>query len=147
MGRSAGQSTGRVCMAKFCRGLTSQTGRRGWVSEWVSKWVSVLILHNLWHLLYSQIFQGNTERYFVVVHRFRPTIKARYIRVHPRAWYGHIAMRMELYGCRLGMSRKFTCNEAEVIMLENCQFVTLICKLLLYLLANIGLTELSINSL
>ena len=29
MGRGAGQSTGQVCMAKFCYVLMSQTGRRG----------------------------------------------------------------------------------------------------------------------
>ena len=34
-GASAGQSTGEVCMAKFCCGLMYRTGRRGWVSECV----------------------------------------------------------------------------------------------------------------
>lgn len=28
-------------------------------------------------------------------------IEARFIRLHPYAWYGHISMRMELYGCSL----------------------------------------------
>ena len=42
------------------------------------------------------------ERHFVVEHRLRPTIKARYVRIHPISWYGWISMRMELYGCRLG---------------------------------------------
>ncbi|XP_027046430.1 uncharacterized protein LOC113674157 [Pocillopora damicornis] len=50
-----------------------------------------------------KIFQGNTERYYVVYHRFRPSIKARYIRIHPRTWYSWISMRVELYGCRLGV--------------------------------------------
>ena len=30
-------------------------------------------------------------------------IIARYIRVHPKTWYGHICMRIELFGCREGM--------------------------------------------
>lgn len=55
------------------------------------------------HLLLLQLFQGNSERYFVVVHRLRPAIRARYARIHPKSWYGYIAMRIELYGCRLGM--------------------------------------------
>lgn len=50
-----------------------------------------------------QLFQGNAERYFVVVHRLRPPIKARYIRINPKSWYSYIAMRIELFGCRLGM--------------------------------------------
>ena len=29
-------------------------------------------------------------------------MQARYIRLRPTAWYGHISLRMELYGC-LGM--------------------------------------------
>ena len=28
-------------------------------------------------------------------------IEARFIRLHPYAWYGHVSMRMELYGCSL----------------------------------------------
>ena len=30
-------------------------------------------------------------------------IIARYLRIHPTAWYGHICMRVELYGCREGI--------------------------------------------
>ena len=49
-----------------------------------------------------KIFQGNMERQLVVFHKFRPSLKTRYVRVHPRTWYSWIAMRFELYGCRLG---------------------------------------------
>ena len=49
-----------------------------------------------------QIFPANQERYFVVTHRFLKPFAARYVRVNVRAWYGHIAMRVELYGCVLG---------------------------------------------
>ena len=59
-------------------------------------------------VFFLQIFQGNSDRYFVVVHRLRPTIKARYIRIHPRTWYSYIAMRIELYGCRLGENSHVT---------------------------------------
>ncbi|XP_015750272.1 PREDICTED: uncharacterized protein LOC107326864 [Acropora digitifera] len=50
-----------------------------------------------------KIFQGNYERYLVNEHRFNPTIKARFIRIHPKTWYGYISLRVELYGCRLGV--------------------------------------------
>ena len=49
-----------------------------------------------------KIFQGNMERQLVVFHKFRPSLKTHYVRVHPRTWYSWIAMRFELYGFRLG---------------------------------------------
>ena len=49
-----------------------------------------------------KIFQGNMERQLPVFHKFRPSLKTRYVRLHPRTWYSWIAMRFELYGCRLG---------------------------------------------
>ena len=54
---------------------------------------------------FSQVFLGNSERYFVVTNRFFRPFKARYVRIHPQTWYGHITMRVELYGCRLGKSQ------------------------------------------
>lgn len=47
------------------------------------------------------------ERHLVVFHKFRPSLKARYVRIHPKSWYSYIAMRVELYGCRLGKSNMF----------------------------------------
>ncbi|XP_027046414.1 uncharacterized protein LOC113674139 [Pocillopora damicornis] len=50
----------------------------------------------------TRIFPANQERYFVVTHRlFRP-FAARFVRINVRSWYGHISMRVELYGCVLG---------------------------------------------
>ena len=57
------------------------------------------------HTFALQIFQGNYERNYVVTHRFLRPFKARYVRLHPITWYGHISMRFELYGCRLGKWR------------------------------------------
>ena len=60
---------------------------------------------HLFHVIFFallKIFQGNMERQLVVFHKFRPSLKTRYVRVHPRTWYSWIAMRFELYGCRLG---------------------------------------------
>lgn len=30
-----------------------------------------------------------------------PAIKAQFVRIYPKSWYSYIAMRVELYGCRL----------------------------------------------
>ena len=60
---------------------------------------------HLFHIIFFallKIFQGNMERQLAVFHKFRPSLKTRYVRVHPRTWYSWIAMRFELYGCRLG---------------------------------------------
>ena len=46
-----------------------------------------------------QVFTGNTDRDTVVNHQLTPVIKARYIRLNPVKWNGHISMRMELYTC------------------------------------------------
>ena len=48
-----------------------------------------------------QIFEGNTDIYFVVSrHNLDPAIKARYIRVHPGYFTGDlVCMTLELYGC------------------------------------------------
>ena len=47
-------------------------------------------------------FSGNSDRNTVVTNCFRPSILARYVRVHPKTWYGHISMRIELLGCASG---------------------------------------------
>ncbi|XP_078352789.1 uncharacterized protein LOC144637600 [Oculina patagonica] len=45
-------------------------------------------------------FAGNSDRDTVVSHELNPPIRARYIRFVPVAWYDHISMRVELYGCQ-----------------------------------------------
>ena len=50
-------------------------------------------------LIFSQIFNGNTDRHSVVYHQFVRPFKAIYVRIYPRTWYGWISMRAELYGC------------------------------------------------
>ena len=53
-------------------------------------------------MLSFKVFKGNKNRDSIVYHKISPPIQARYIRLRPTAWYGHISLRMELYGC-LGM--------------------------------------------
>ena len=43
----------------------------------------------------------------MVLNVLHPSIDARYIRVHPKTWRGHISMRMELLGCPSGTNVSF----------------------------------------
>ena len=56
-----------------------------------------------WSILFSmfllKVFTGNTDRNIVVCRKLNKPIRARYVRVHPIAWHGHISMRVELFGC------------------------------------------------
>lgn len=47
-----------------------------------------------------QIFPANNDRNSIVAHDLRPRIRARYIKIKPYTWFGHISMRFELYGQR-----------------------------------------------
>ncbi|KAL9975103.1 hypothetical protein ACROYT_G012219 [Oculina patagonica] len=47
----------------------------------------------------NTLFKGNTNKNTVVSHDLNPIIEARYIRVRPTSWHGHMSLRMELYTC------------------------------------------------
>ena len=59
---------------------------------------------------FIQVFQGNSERQIVVINRFRSPIRARFIRMYPQTWHGHISMRLELYGCSRGKKLQVPCQ-------------------------------------
>ena len=48
-----------------------------------------------------KVYQANSDQNTVVVNTLESPIEERFIRLHPQQWYGHISMRMELYGCGL----------------------------------------------
>ncbi|XP_029202215.2 uncharacterized protein LOC114966489 [Acropora millepora] len=50
----------------------------------------------------KKIFQGNSDRYTVVMQALKNPIITRYIRIHPETWHSHISMRAEFYGCKEG---------------------------------------------
>lgn len=50
----------------------------------------------------KKIFQGNSDRYTVVMQALKNPIITRYIRIHPETWHAHISMRAEFYGCKEG---------------------------------------------
>ena len=49
-----------------------------------------------------QEYIANKDYINEVVNTLDEPILARYIRIHPTAWYGHISFRFELYGCYSG---------------------------------------------
>ena len=46
-----------------------------------------------------QDFAGNKDQNTIVYHKLKKPIIARFIRFVPMAWFAHISMRVELYGC------------------------------------------------
>ena len=47
----------------------------------------------------DKIFSGNADRSSVERQEVKPVIVARFIRIQPRTWHGHISMRVEVHGC------------------------------------------------
>ncbi|CAM4718286.1 coagulation factor VIII isoform X1 [Lepidochelys kempii] len=47
----------------------------------------------------EKIFKGNQNHFSTVVNSLDPPLFARYLRIHPRRWQNHIALRMEFLGC------------------------------------------------
>lgn len=58
-------------------------------------------------LLYWQIFQGNNNNMDEVRNNFIPPIEARFVRVNPTRWHQRIALKLELLGCQISLSRFF----------------------------------------
>ena len=52
--------------------------------------------------IFSQIFPANRDRNSIVYHTLRSPLVTRYVRFQPGSWYGHVSMRVELYGQRKG---------------------------------------------
>lgn len=44
-----------------------------------------------------QMFIGNVDSSTVVKNALQPPVSAKYLRIHPQGWLGHISMRVELY--------------------------------------------------
>nr|XP_020765276.1 coagulation factor VIII-like isoform X2 [Odocoileus virginianus texanus] len=51
---------------------------------------------NAWR---PQVFQGNQDSFTPVVNALDPPLFTRFLRIHPRSWANHIALRLELLGC------------------------------------------------
>ena len=55
------------------------------------------MFYDFW--FYFKDFDANQDRDTIVYHQLSPAINALSIRLRPIAWFRHISMRMELYGC------------------------------------------------
>lgn len=49
-------------------------------------------------LAYFQVYQANGDRNGVIINRLIQPIEARFVRIYPETWHGHISMRVELHG-------------------------------------------------
>ncbi|NXD16732.1 FA8 factor, partial [Nothocercus nigrocapillus] len=47
----------------------------------------------------EKIFQANRDHTGTVMNTLEPPLFARYVRIHPRRWHSHIALRTEFLGC------------------------------------------------
>ena len=57
----------------------------------------------LWSL---KVYIANSDRHSVVVNVLIDPIEARFVRLNIEAWYSHISMRFELYGCNVHAGEK-----------------------------------------
>ncbi|XP_041484756.1 EGF-like repeat and discoidin I-like domain-containing protein 3 [Lytechinus variegatus] len=74
-------------------------------NHWVTSFVVSSSLDNITWTDYLnvytgsvEVFPGNDDRNSYVTHMFIRPIVGRFFRIHPKTFYGRIAMRMELYG-------------------------------------------------
>ncbi|XP_051486280.1 LOW QUALITY PROTEIN: coagulation factor VIII [Apus apus] len=47
----------------------------------------------------EKIFKANQDHSSTVINTLEPPLFARYVRIHPRQWHNHIALRIEFLGC------------------------------------------------
>ncbi|KAM6061134.1 coagulation factor VIII isoform 3-T3 [Chlamydotis macqueenii] len=47
----------------------------------------------------EKIFKANQDHTSTVLNTLEPPLFARYVRIHPRQWHNHIALRIEFHGC------------------------------------------------
>ncbi|XP_009462474.1 PREDICTED: coagulation factor VIII [Nipponia nippon] len=47
----------------------------------------------------EKIFKANQDHASTVMNTLEPPVFARYVRIHPRQWHNHIALRIEFLGC------------------------------------------------
>ncbi|XP_022782671.1 uncharacterized protein LOC111323557 [Stylophora pistillata] len=73
-----------------------------WVTKYTLQYSEDGVTFEYYHLpgqLSAKEFVANQDSDTTVAHQLTPSIKARYMRLHPTGWHNHISMRMELYGC------------------------------------------------
>ncbi|KAF2987463.1 hypothetical protein EK904_002504 [Melospiza melodia maxima] len=56
---------------------------------------------NRGHLSSPQTFQANEDATEVVLNKIHSPVLTRFVRIRPQTWHNGIALRLELYGCRI----------------------------------------------
>ncbi|XP_031558333.1 coagulation factor V-like, partial [Actinia tenebrosa] len=89
----------------YVRRIATQGAYNG--NSWVKKYIVSYSVKGFRFIPYKEgqrirMFFANTDRYQVTLNRLLKPIKARHVRIHPKSWQSYIALRVELYGCRLG---------------------------------------------
>lgn len=60
------------------------------------------------------MYDANTDRNSVIVNTLIQPIEARFVRVYPETWNGHISMRMDLYGCEIQSGKNLVCDVTNI---------------------------------
>lgn len=80
-------------------GVVTQ-GRQDY-NQWVKRYELQYSNDGVQFKFYGSL-QGNSDRNTKVGHILKSPLTARYIRIRPTNWYGHVSMRFDLYGCTEG---------------------------------------------
>ena len=57
----------------------------------------------------------------MIVNTLIQPIEARFIRIYPETWHGHMSMRMELYGCEVKSGRVTQFDYLITNASRNCE--------------------------
>lgn len=67
------------------------------LGEWPHHtWIWTVLSH-----LTLQVFQANNDATEVVLNKLHTPLLTRFVRVRPQTWHSGIALRLELFGCRV----------------------------------------------
>ena len=90
-----------TCMSRL---LLNNSGQFNSYPAFVFFVLSLLTLFYILNFFISlfQTFSGNKDRNTLVEHLLVTAFNARFIRFHPKTYYGYTCLRAEVYGCRNG---------------------------------------------
>ncbi|XP_031562905.1 uncharacterized protein LOC116298543 [Actinia tenebrosa] len=92
----------QVDFGKIAKIIKIATQGRQDANQWVKSYTLSYSRDGVFWNMLPEVLRGNSDRSTVVSHNLKRVIYARYLRIHPRSWQGHISMRAEVYGCTSG---------------------------------------------
>ncbi|KXJ25354.1 Venom prothrombin activator oscutarin-C non-catalytic subunit [Exaiptasia diaphana] len=72
--------------------------------QWVTRYAISYSRDGIFWNKYKKELEGNRDQSSKVTNALCEEIYARFVRVHPIEWHNHISMRVELYGCKSGIT-------------------------------------------